>query len=587
MSFSGEHLDFSLDSPRSVVSGDAVSLTVTASADYTRSDTVEGTCTGGTWAGDVYTTGAITADCTVVFSATPDAPVPPTITFAGSTPADGATDVPRTVAPQMTFSTALDSTTATSTNVTLSSIAGPVPASITVAGAQLTITPSQPLALLTTYSLLAGTGLAGSNGATLAAAQSLSFKTADAAWRAAQQIETSGGDAYSPQIAFNAGGNAVAVWAQYDGTEFSIYANYYVAGTGWGTAQLIEVGNDFAYDPSVAIDAGGNAIAVWHQFSGVTLHIHSNRYVPGSGWGTVQQIEFGGSHAYTPQIAIDASGDAMAVWYQFDGGGVVQSIRANRYVAGVGWGTAELIEAGGFNAYNPQIAVDTGGNAMAVWSQFDGTTFSIYANHYVDGAGWGTAELIEAGGSEAYEPQIVIDAGGNALAVWYQHDGTVYDIHANRYTAGAGWDAAQVIDTGSEEATHPQIAFNADGNAIAVWAQSDGVVHDVVACRYVSGTGWDAPQLIESGSGEAIKPQIAIDADGNAVAIWRQFDGAVNSIYANRYLAGGTWSTPQLIETGSDGAVDPQIAIDGSGNAIVVWNQPSGGAQQIYAARFD
>ena len=139
---------------------------------------------------------------------------------------------------------------------------------------------------------------------------------------------------------------------------------------------------------------------------------------------------------------------------------------------------------------------------MAVWSQFDGATFSIYANRYVAGVGWDTAQLIEAGGSEAYEPRDRIDAGGNVLAVWYQSNGTVYDIHTNRYTAGAGWGAAQVIDTGSEEATNPQIALDADGNAIAVWAQFDGVVHNVVACRYVAGTGWSAPQLLKAAAVE-------------------------------------------------------------------------------------
>jgi hypothetical protein len=52
-------------------------------------------------------------------------------------------------------------------------------------------------------------------------------------------------------------------------------------------------------------------------------------------------------------------------------------------VAGVGWGTAALIEtdnAGG--AVAPQIAVDPTGNAIAVWYQFDGTRFNIWANRF-------------------------------------------------------------------------------------------------------------------------------------------------------------------------------------------------------------
>jgi hypothetical protein len=45
-------------------------FTVTASSGYTTDATVGGTCTQGSWVGTVYTTGAITADCTVSFTFT-------------------------------------------------------------------------------------------------------------------------------------------------------------------------------------------------------------------------------------------------------------------------------------------------------------------------------------------------------------------------------------------------------------------------------------------------------------------------------------------------------------------------------------
>ena len=84
----------------------------------------------------------------------------------------------------------------------------------------------------------------------------------------------------------------------------------------------------------------------------------------------------------------------MAVWHQ-DVGGLTNSDLYANYFDGTDWGTAELIEtndAGG--AFTPQIAFDNAGNAMAVWQQNDGIRESIFAN-YFDGTGWGTAELIE------------------------------------------------------------------------------------------------------------------------------------------------------------------------------------------------
>ncbi|MDB5765010.1 MAG: hypothetical protein JWQ21_4005 [Herminiimonas sp.] len=74
--------------------------------------------------------------------------------------------------------------------------------------------------------LPAGTGLAGLGGEKLASAQTVSFTTADGAWRTAQLIETdNAGDASSPQIAVDAGGNALAVWQQFDGTTNNIWSN--------------------------------------------------------------------------------------------------------------------------------------------------------------------------------------------------------------------------------------------------------------------------------------------------------------------------------------------------------------------------
>ncbi len=47
------------------------------------------------------------------------------------------------------------------------------------------------------------------------------------------------------------------------------------------------------------------------------------------------------------------------------------------------WGTAALIETDNAGpAYDPQIAFDANGNALAVWEQFDGTRSNIVANRF-------------------------------------------------------------------------------------------------------------------------------------------------------------------------------------------------------------
>ena len=68
-----------------------------------------------------------------------------------------------------------------------------------------------------------------------------------------------------------------------------------------------------------------------------------------------------------------------------------------------------------------------------------------------------------------------MDPNGNAVAVWEQDDGTRDNIWANRFTPSAGWGVAEQIETDNAGDTRqPQVALDPNGNAVAVWSQSDG-----------------------------------------------------------------------------------------------------------------
>ena len=401
-------------------------------------------------------------------------------------------------------------------------------------------------------------------------------------WGTAQVIETEsegGWNYHGPQLSVDGCGNAIAVWDRGG----NIWSNRYVAGTSWGTAQLIETSSGGADYPQVSVDSSGNAIAIWSQNDGVRNNIWSNRYAVGTGWGTAQLIETNDSgDAEDPQVSMDSYGNAIAVWSQscgFDVYGDDFSIWSNRYVVGTVWGTAQLVETEGLGrAYNsqfPQVSVDGSGNAIVVWYQDTVVSpASIWSKRYVAGTGWETAQLIETSDSTyAAQPQVSVDNSGNAIAVWQQEDGVRYSIWSNRYAAGTGWETAQLIETGSGGAELPQVSMDGSGNAIVVWYQSDGVRDNIWSNRYVVGTGWGTAELIETNdSAGAFCPQVSADISGNANAVWEQG----NTVWSNRYVVGTGWGTAQSIGVGSSGADSPQVSADDSGNAIVVWRDGSG-----------
>jgi YD repeat-containing protein len=195
--------------------------------------------------------------------------------------------------------------------------------------------------------------------------------------------------------------------------------------------------------------------------------------------------------------------------------------------------------------------------------------------------GWQGAQSIETTNNFVFLPQIASDPQGNATVIWLQGDAAGQALYANRYTAATHtWQGPQAIAT-STSGIAPEVAIDAQGNAIAVWEQSDGIY----AGRYLAGTGtWQATQRLSTSTGA--KPQIVIDAQGNATAIWQQSNGLVNNIYANRYIAAtGTWQGAQLIESNDATSANfPQLAVDSNGNAIAVWQQGGVQANRYVAA---
>ena len=87
---SGSHVTMSPDSPQTVNAGATQSFTLTPNTGYSISAAVAGSCFAGSWSGSVYTIGAVTADCTVAFSAIPNTylvtPSGPNVSISPSNP---------------------------------------------------------------------------------------------------------------------------------------------------------------------------------------------------------------------------------------------------------------------------------------------------------------------------------------------------------------------------------------------------------------------------------------------------------------------------------------------------------------------
>jgi hypothetical protein len=449
-----------------------------------------------------------------------------------------------------------------------------------------TFTPSADFGILRTYNATLSADITHSGGTSITA-MNWSFVTRDGVWGPAAQIETDIAVGTDPQIAFDPDGNAIAVWIN-DGSE--VYANRYTAATAsWGTAaERIDSLPSAVTDLQLAMSSDGTAVAVWTKAQGQAKNIRAARY-NGTSWEAHVGLESNGGIAQSPQVAIDESGNAIVVWLQPSNS--VNSIWYNRYDAsGAGWGSEDVLELTDNVAFAPQVAIDSSGNAIVVWAQDNGFgTNAIYAALYTAGASWSAAETIGAGTNNGYSAQIAMDSDGNASAVWYELTATnplyVYGIWTNRYSGGT-WGTAEELENGVNIVAPPQVGLDTRGNGVAVWKNSNGRLR---YRAYTVDTGWGASDNVESGTDPAFIPQLAVDTEGHAIVVWRQYSSGtfVYSMWASRYQFGGGWGTPELLELDDTSVVTyPGVAIDHNGNAFAIWIQNDGISDSTWVSRF-
>jgi hypothetical protein len=100
----------------------------------------------------------------------------------------------------------------------------------------------------------------------------------------------------------------------------------------------------------------------------------------------------------------------------------------------------------------------------------------------------------------------------------------------------------------------------------------------------------DAVRVIDRAvGGGAGRADLGVDPQGNAIAIWQQFeggrpdDGSRSNIAVNRFdRATGAWAKAVLVETEPGNAISPGASASG-GRALLGWIQSEGGVNRVKA----
>lgn len=142
-------------------------------------------------------------------------------------------------------------------------------------------------------------------------------------------------------------------------------------------------------------------------------------------------------------------------------------------------------------------------------------------------------------------------------------------------------DAAPA-DTGIQS---PRAAVGADGTVTVVWRRFN-VGQDTIqaATRPAGESDFEAPEIISS-PGWMYEPQVAVDGSGATIAVWQHWNGVLSTIEAARRPPGaGSFSAPVTISTPGQGADYQDTAVSADGDITVAWPSWNGSAYAVQTA---
>lgn len=309
-------------------------------------------------------------------------------------------------------------------------------------------------------------------------------------------------------------------------------------------------------------------------------------------WSPVADLSPTGNDSFNSGVVIDHEDNATVIWANV----TAPFIQVSTAFFGGHWSHPTNLSEPGQQSFQPQIVVDKEGNLIAIWESSNGTNFIAQSATKPFGKNWSqpaniSDNTLEPTGNDVSSPEIALDPKGNAVAVWYRPK--TVGIFTNNIVQAAAkpedgiWTASVDVTSPASSGQgdiQPEVAVDFQGNAIAVWASFPSNTIRA-ALKPFNSTFWSTPIDLSSGTNitNLGEPQITFDEQGNAFVIWTESTVAnpndvvfVTEKPFNAPFVPSSWSTPLPISDPAAFALLPQIAVDRKGNAIAVWVRSNG-----------
>jgi hypothetical protein len=251
-------------------------------------------------------------------------------------------------------------------------------------------------------------------------------------------------------------------------------------------------------------------------------------------------------------------------------------------------------------AYGAQVAPN--GDFVVTWDSDgeDGSTWSAIARLFDESQTplTGNLQVSTQTSLEQDLTRVAMDGSGRFVVTWSSNgqDGSSYGIRARRFDRdGTPLSAEIPVNTfTTDDQIDSFIASDPAGNFVVAWDSygQDGDGYGVVARRFDrTGAAVSDEFMVNTfTTGGQYADAVAMDASGNFVVVWTQNGGGSYGIFARRYdNAGNPLGGQFQVDTTSDYNGFADAKSNAAGNFVVVWHgAPTGtGQKDIVARRFD
>ncbi len=411
-----------------------------------------------------------------------------------------------------------------------------------------------------------------------------------------------------PQIVSDGSGGAIIAWLDdRDPPATALYAQR-IDGAGavqW-VADGVPINTPSEYiDPRImrmVSDGAGGAIIAWIEDAGGVCSVVAQR-VNADGelqwWTGGSPVGNAGGLGDYLEMEPDGMGGAVLAWQV--AGGITSDVRAQRiapqgYVmwnaSGVIMGTASHDQS------EPALMGDGAGGAIVSWSELTGTYYNIRAqrirpNGTIVWAAGGIA--VSSVDSPQSLSRIATDFNGGAVVAWTDTrlPATNSDIYAQRIDSigVAAWSPAGVaVCAAAGYQSSPRIAGESSGGTYIVWMDNRAMNGDIYAQRLRAdgAAAWTSDGIaVCSEASVEYDPQIAADAEGDALIVWQDTRSDYGDIYLQKYDTAGVAAKPsngEAVCAATNDQARPQLIPHAPGGAFMTWIDGRGGAElDIYA----